>query len=105
LKPIAAHLYYVIFANDKPIAAFLIKGHPVASAVEIFFPGGSKLIADKAGCGFLGPSVVALHHYGTSRVEKSFLPRPGKFSTFRIDGDQIGVSTSFPDRNGRRLLG
>jgi len=35
----------VVFATDKQIIAFLIKGHPVASAVEIFFAAGSKRLA------------------------------------------------------------
>ncbi len=58
----------VVYATDKQIIAFVIKGHPVASAVEIFFATDGKRIADKASRAFFRSPVVTLHHYGTSSV-------------------------------------
>src|SRR5215472_3389272 len=78
----------MVFAADKQIVAFLVKGHPVSSTIGTFFR----------------PSVIALHHYGTSSVEKSFVSRSGDFFPVRIDSDQIGIGTSFADRNRRRLF-
>src|SRR5438067_13241378 len=93
LNPVAARLNHVVFATNKQIVAPLIEAHPVASAGEIFFAAGSKGIANKAGCTLLGPPVVALHHYGTSSVEKSFLSWLRDSSASRIDGDQGGTGT------------
>src|SRR5215472_8528031 len=94
----------MVFAADKQIVAFLVKGHPVSSTIEFFFATGGKRIAYKASRTLFRPSVVALHHYGTSSVEKSFVSWPGDFFPVRIDGDQIGIGTSFADRNRRRLF-
>src|SRR5439155_11489594 len=94
----------MVFATNKEIVAVFINGHPVASAVEFFFTAGGKRIADKTGRAFFRSPVVALHHYGTSSVEKSLLAALRDFSAGRINGDQVSIGTSFPDRNGRRLV-
>src|ERR1051326_5475828 len=94
----------MVLTTDKQIVAFLIKGHPVAGAVEFFFAADSKRIADKTGRAFFRAPVIAWHHNGTSGVEKSLLSEARDSLAVRIDGDEIGVGTSFPDRNRRSLF-
>ena len=104
LNSVAACLNHVVFATDEQIIALLIKGHPITGAIKVFHAADSEWIADKAGCTFFRPSVVALHHYGASRVEQPLLPRSGDFSAFRVDGDQGSIAASFPNRDGRKLF-